>query len=63
LALAVKNVPKKHHMELDKFLFEPKGTMGVILATPQYRLTDEEKNQATALLKEAFDKAPEEMKK
>lgn len=63
LALAVKNVPKKHHMELDKFLFEPKGTMGVILATPQYRLSDEEKKQATTLLKEAFDKAPEEMKK
>jgi hypothetical protein len=49
-------------MEVDKFLFEPKGTMAVILGTPQYRLTDEEKRQATALLKEAFDKAPVEMK-
>ena len=62
LAFAKINVPKKHRMKVDTFIFEPKGTMGVILATPQYHLTKQEKDEAIRLLKEAWEKLPEEQK-
>ncbi len=62
LAYAVTNVPKKHRMDVAEFLLEPKGTMGVILATPQYHLTKEELGEAARLLKEAWDKLPPEKK-
>jgi cytochrome c2 len=62
LAKAVKNVPKKHNMDVDKFIFEPKGTMAVIFATPQYHLTQREKETAIGLLKEAWDKLPQSKK-
>lgn len=62
LAFAVKNVPKKHRMEVEEFIFKPKGTMGVILATPQYHLTREERKKVALLLREAWDELPEEKK-
>jgi hypothetical protein len=63
LALAVKNVPKKHRMDVEQFLLEPKGTMAVILATPQYHLTKQEREEAARLLKDAWNKLPESEKK
>jgi len=63
LAFAVKNVPKKHRMEVDKFIFKPRGTMGVILGTPQYYLTKKEKEQVVGLLKEAWSLLPKDKKK
>lgn len=62
LALAEKNVPKKHNMPLDEFIVKPKGTMAVILATPQYHLGKKDQEEAVQLLKEAWNKLPDEQK-
>jgi hypothetical protein len=62
LAMAEKNVPKKHNMTVEKFLSEPRGTMAVIFGTPQYHLNQREKETVGALLKEAWDKVPESKK-
>jgi cytochrome c2 len=62
LALAVKNVPRKHQMQVKEFIFNPKGTMAVILATPQYHLAEKEREEAVKLLNEAWERLPEEKK-
>ncbi len=63
LAFAVKNVPKKHRMDVEQFLLAPRGTMAAILGTPEYHLTKEERKKAAALLKEAWRRLPDEQKK
>lgn len=62
LAYAEKNVPKKHRMPLDEFLFKPKGTMAVILGTQQYHLVKKDREEAIKLLKEAWNRLPADKK-
>ncbi len=63
LALAEKNVPKKHNnLTVPQFLHHPQGTMAVIFGTPKYHLSEEEKKAVAGLLQEAYDKLPQDKK-
>ena len=55
LSFAVSDVQSRFGKTLDDFLAHPTGTMAVVLST-QIQLTDEEKQQAVAKLKSAYEK-------
>ncbi|MCK6460287.1 MAG: c-type cytochrome [Planctomycetes bacterium] len=55
LALAVEDAPRRFGRTLDDFLMHPSGTMEVVLSK-QIPLTEDERRQAFALLKTAYEK-------
>lgn len=55
LALAVEDVQKRFGKDLDSFLIQPVGTMQMVLSQ-KIKLTDAERQEAIALLKEAYKK-------
>jgi cytochrome c2 len=55
LSFAVADVPSRFGKTLEDFLAKPTGTMAVVLST-QIQLTDEEKQEAVAKLKSAYEK-------
>jgi len=59
LANAVADVPNRFGRPLDEFLMSPTGTMSMVLGT-QIHLTDEEKREAIAKLKMAYQKKVEQ---
>jgi hypothetical protein len=55
LSFAVSDVPSRFGKTLEDFLANPTGTMAVVLST-QIQLTNEEKQEAVAKLKSAYEK-------
>ena len=55
LSFAVSDVQSRFGKTLEDFLARPTGTMAVVLST-QIQLTDEEKQEAVAKLKSAYEK-------
>jgi hypothetical protein len=58
LSIAVTDVQSRFGKSLEDFLSNPSGTMAVVLST-QIQLSDEEKQEAVAKLKVAFQKKAE----
>jgi hypothetical protein len=60
LSIAVTDVQSRFGRPLDDFLMDPTGTMAVVLST-QIPLTTEERQQAIALLKLAYQRHQEQL--
>ncbi|MCO5333441.1 MAG: hypothetical protein M9893_05395 [Pyrinomonadaceae bacterium] len=59
LSIAVEDVPSRFGRTLGEFLQDPTGTMAVVLST-QIPLTKEQRNEATELLKVAYQRRLEQ---